>query len=181
MADTSNGLIYGLSEIAFKPEGEGSEEVIFGWVSEEGLSPSGSAASFTDIYAAQVADGPVDSIQTNPGSDAFDFTLIQLKADNLVKIFGGKAEADGSWTPPTTFVKTGQMTFKCHSGHSMRIFRARVSKSQFQNGMNMSNVFGIGINVQMLKPTDGKERRSRIYPPGVEPDTSDTTADGAGG
>lgn len=180
MADTSNGLIYGLSEVSFKPEGEGSEEVIFGWISQDGLAPSGTAASFTDIYAAQVADGPVDSIMTDPGSDAFDFTLIQLKADNLVKIFGGKAEADGAWTPPTTFVKTGVMTFRAQSGHSMRIFRARVSKSQFQNGMNMSNVLGIGINVKMLKPAD-KERRSRVYPPGVDPDTSDTTADRAGG
>ena len=68
--------------------------------------------------------------------------------------------------------------FKAHSGHSLRIFKARVSKSQFQNGLNMSNVLGIGINVQMLKDAD-KERRFRIYPPGVEPDTSDQTADGA--
>lgn len=178
--DKSNGLIYGLAEVSFKPEGEGSEEVIFGWISQDGLVPSGTAPSFTDIFAVQVTDGPVDSIMTDPGSDAFDFTLIQLKADNLAKVFGGKAETDGAWTPPTTFVKTGVMTFKAQSGHSMRIFKARVSKSQFQNGMNMSNVLGIGINVKMLKPDD-KERRFRTYPPGVEPDTSDTTADAAGG
>lgn len=176
MADKSNGLIYGLAEVSFKPEDEGSEEVIFGWISQDGLVPSGTAPSFADIYAAQVTDGPVDSLMSDPGSEAFDFTLIQLKADNLSKIFGGKAEADGSWTPPTTFVKTGVMTFKTQSGHSMRIFKARVSKSQYQNGLNMSNVLGIGINVKMLKPDD-KERRSRIYPPGVEPDTSDQTAD----
>ena len=35
----------------------------------------------------------------------------------------------------------------------------------------------MGIRVDMLKTTDGKERRYRIYPPGVVPDTSDTTAD----
>ena len=169
MADTSNGLIFGLAQVMFAPD-QGTE-VELGWISEEGLSPSGSAASFTDIYAAQVTDGP---------SDAFDMTLIQLKADNLSKIFGGKAEADGSWTPPSSFVKTGVVTFKAHSGHSMRIFKARVSKSQFQNGLNMNNVMGIGINVQMLKDAD-KERRFRIYPPGVTPDTSDETADGAEG
>lgn len=179
MADNSNGLIYGLAEVSFKPAG-GGEEVIFGWISQEGLVPSGTAPSFTDIFAAQVTDGPVDSLMSDPGSDAFDFTLIQLKADNLVKIFGGKAEADGAWTPPTTFVKTGIMTFRAQSGHSMRIFKARVSKSQFQNGMNMSNVLGIGINVKMLKPDD-KERRFRTYPPGVEPDDSDQTADAAAG
>lgn len=177
MADTSNGLMFGLAQVKFKADQ--GEEVELGWISEEGLSPSGSAASFTDIYAAQVTDGPVDSIMSNPGSDAFDMTLIQLKADNLSKIFGGKAEADGSWTPPSSFVKTGVVTFKAHSGHSMRIFKARVSKSQFQNGLNMNNVMGIGINVQMLKDAD-KERRFRIYPPGVEPDEADGTADAAG-
>ena len=178
MADTSNGLIFGLAQVMFAPDQ--GDEVELGWISEEGLSPSGSAASFTDIYAAQVTDGPVDSIMSNPGSDAFDMTLIQLKADNLSKIFGGKAEADGSWTPPSSFVKTGVVTFKAHSGHSMRIFKARVSKSQFQNGLNMNNVMGIGINVQMLKDAD-KERRFRIYPPGVVPDPSDDAADGAEG
>ena len=177
MADTSNGLMFGLAQVKFKADQ--GEEVELGWISEEGLSPSGSAASFTDIYAAQVTDGPVDSIMSNPGSDAFDMTLIQLKADNLSKIFGGKAEADGSWTPPSSFVKTGVVTFKAHSGHSMRIFKARVSKSQFQNGLNMNNVMGIGINVQMLKDAD-KERRFRIYPPGVEPNEADETADAAG-
>lgn len=175
MADTSNGLIYGLAEFAFKPESE-EEDVILGWISEDGLQPAGNEAQFLDIYAAQVTDGPVDSIMQNPGSDAFNCTLIQLKADNLVKVFGGKAEADDSWTPPTTFVKTGVATLKTHSGHHMRIFSARVSKSNFANGINMSNVLGIGINVQMMKPKD-KDRRFRIYPPGVEPDTSDTTAD----
>lgn len=177
MADTSNGLMFGLAQVKFKADQ--GEEVELGWISEEGLSPSGSAASFTDIYAAQVTDGPVDSIMSNPGSDAFDMTLIQLKADNLSKTFGGKAEADGSWTPPSSFVKTGVVTFKAHSGHSMRIFKARVSKSQFQNGLNMNNVMGIGINVQMLKDAD-KKRRFRIYPPGVEPNKADETADAAG-
>ena len=73
------------------------------------------------------------------------------------------------------------MTLKAHSGHSIRIFNARVSRNGFQNGINMQNVLAMGVRVDMLKPTDGKERRYRIYPPGVTPDTSDTTADGAGG
>ena len=41
----------------------------------------------------------------------------------------------------------------------------------------MQGVLGFGIRVDMLKPTDGKGRRWRSYPPGVEPDTSDSTAD----
>lgn len=41
--------------------------------------------------------------------------LIQLKAQNLVDIFGGTAEDDGSYTPPANFVATGVLTIKTHS------------------------------------------------------------------
>lgn len=176
MADTSNGLIYGIAEVKFKPTVGGQEKTI-GWLDENGMQPAGNAPSFMDVYAAQVTDGPVDSILQNPGSDAFTMNLIQLKAQALVDIFGGTAEADGAYTPPANFVASGVLTLKAHSGHSFRIFNARLSRNGWQNGLNMQNVFAFGIRVDMLAPADGKERRYRIYPPGVEPDTSDTTAD----
>ena len=78
-------------------------------------------------------------------------------------------------------MKTGVLTIKMHSGHSFRVFNARLSRNGWQNGMNMNSVLAMGIRVDMLKPTDGKERRWRSYPPGVTPDTSDETADGAAG
>lgn len=68
-----------------------------------------------------------------------------------------------------------------HSGHSFRVFNARLSCNGFQNGINMQNVLAMGIRVDILKPTDGKERRYRIYPPEVKPDTADSTADAAAG
>lgn len=179
MADNSNGLIYGVAEVKFK-ESQGEEKTL-GWLDENGMQPAGNAPQFLDVYAAQVTDGPVDSIQTNPGSDAFTINLIQLSAKNMSEVFGGKAEADGAYTPPANFVKTGVLTIKMHSGHNFRVFNARLSRNGWQNGMNMSNVLGFGIRVDMLKPTDGKERRWRIYPPGVVPDTSDETADRAAG
>ena len=179
MADNSNGLMYGVAMVKFK-EAQGEEKTL-GYLDENGMQPAGQAPQFMDVYAAQVADGPVDSIQTNPGSDAFTMNLIQLKAENMVTVFGGKAETDGAYTPPANFVKTGVLTIKMHSGHSFRVFNARLSRNGWQNGMNMSNVLAMGIRVDMLKPTDGKERRWRSYPPGVEPDTSDQTADGAAG
>lgn len=175
MADTSNGIIYGTAEVKFKASA-GTDKTI-GWLDENGMQPAGNAPSFTDVYAAQVTDGPVDSILQNPGSDAFTMNLIQLKAQNLVDIFGGTAEEDGSYTPPANFVATGVLTIKTHSGHSFRVFNARLSRNGWQNGLNMQNVFAFGIRVDMLKPADGKERRWRIYPPGVVPDTSDATAD----
>jgi hypothetical protein len=177
MADTSNGLMYGVAKVAFKPSGEGGEEKTLGWLDENGMQPAGNAPTFMDVMAAQVTDGPVDSIMTNPGSDAFTMNLIQLNAENMVNVFGGKAEADGSYTPPTKMVANGVLTITMHSGHSFRVFNSRLSRNGWQNGINMQNVLAMGIRVDMLKTTDGKERRYRIYPPGVVPDTSDTTAD----
>lgn len=175
MADTSNGLMYGVAAVKFKTS-EGGEKTL-GWLDENGMQPAGNAPTFMDVNAAQVTDGPVDSIMTNPGSDAFTMNLIQLNAENMVNVFGGKKEADGSYTPPTKMVANGVLTITMHSGHSYRVFNSRLSRNGWQNGINMQNVLAMGIRVDMLKPTDGKERRYRIYPPGVTPDTADSTAD----
>lgn len=178
MADTSNGLMYGVAAVKFKaPEGE---EKTLGWLDENGMQPAGNAPTFMDVMAAQVTDGPVDSIMTNPGSDAFTMNLIRLKAEDMVAVFGGKAEADGSYTPPSKMVANGMLTISMHSGHNFRVFNSRLSRNGWQNGINMQNVLAMGIRVDMLKPTDGKDRRYRIYPPGVTPDESDSTADAAG-
>lgn len=175
MADTSNGLMYGVAAVKFKPAS--GEEKTLGWLDENGMQPAGNAPTFMEVYAAQVTDGPVDSIMTNPGSDAFTMNLIKLDAQSMVDVFGGKKETDDSYTPPTSFVATGVLTISMHSGHSFRVFNARLSRNGWQNGINMQNVLAFGIRVDMLKPTDGKDRRFRIYPPCVEPDTADTTAD----
>lgn len=175
MADTSNGLMYGVAAVKFKTS-EGGEKTL-GWLDENGMQPAGNAPTFMDVNAAQVTDGPVDSIMTNPGSDAFTMNLIKLDAQSMVDVFGGKKEADGSYTPPTKMVANGVLTITMHSGHSFRVFNSRLSRNGWQNGINMQNVLAMGIRVDMLKPTDGKERRYRIYPPGLEPNTADSTAD----
>lgn len=175
MANTSNGLMYGVAAVKFKTS-EGGEKTL-GWLDENGMQPAGNAPTFMDVNAAQVTDGPVDSIMTNPGSDAFTMNLIKLDAQSMVDVFGGKKEADGSYTPPTKMVANGVLTITMHSGHSFRVFNSRLSRNGWQNGINMQNVLAMGIRVDMLKPTDGKERRYRIYPPGVEPNTADSTAD----
>ena len=60
MADTSNGIIYGTAEVKFKATA-GMDKTI-GWLDENGMQPAGNAPSFMDVFAAQVTDGPVDSI-----------------------------------------------------------------------------------------------------------------------
>lgn len=178
MADTSNGLMYGVAAVKFKASGSGSQEKTLGWLDENGMQPAGNAPTFLDVMAAQVTDGPVDSIMTNPGSDAFTMSLIQLNAQSMVDVFGGKAGADGSYTPPAKMIANGVLTIIMHSGHGFRIFNARLIRNGFQNGINMQNVLAMGIRVDMLKPTDGKDRRYRTYPPGTEDfDAVDSTED----
>lgn len=158
MTDISNGIIYGVAEVKFK-------EKVIGYIDEQGMQPAGNAPSFMDVYAAQVQDGPVDSIMTNPGSDAFTFNLIKLNTESLVDVIGGtKGAADESWTPPAVMVATGTMDIKTHSGHTFSIPNARVSKNGMQNGLNMSNVLAFGFRVDMMKPADGSDR-FKIIPP----------------
>lgn len=164
MADKSNGIIYGVAEVKFK-------EKVIGYIDEQGMQPAGNAPSFMDVHVAQVQDGPVDSIMTNPGSDAFTFNLIQLKAENLVDVIGGtKGAADDSWTPPAVMMGTGPMDIKTHSGHTFTIPNARVSKNGLQNGLNMSNVLAFGFRVDMMKPATGGERYKIVPPADAAPD-----------
>ena len=159
MSDTSNGIIYGVAEVKFK-------EKVIGYIDDQGMQPAGNAPSFLDIYAAQQLDGPVESIMTNPGSDAFTFNLIKLKAENLVDVIGGTKGADDSWAPPATMMTTGAMAIKTHSGHTFSIPSARISRNGFQNGLNMSAVFAMGFRVDMLQPANGGDRY-KIIPPGA--------------
>lgn len=168
MADTSNGLMYGVAKVTFKAAGAEGQEKTLAWLDENGMHPAGNAPSFLDVFAAQITDGPVDSIMTNPGSDAFTMNLIQLNAQSMVDVFGGKAGTDGSYTPPSKMLANGVLTITMHSGHGFRIFNARLSRNGFQNGINMQNVLAMGIRVDMLKPADGKDRRYRTYPPGTK-------------
>ena len=64
--DKSNGLMYGVAAVKFKTS-EGEEKTL-GWLDENGMQPAGNAPTFMDVNAAQVTDGPVDSIMTNPGT-----------------------------------------------------------------------------------------------------------------
>lgn len=44
--------------------------VEIGWFDEQGVTPAGTAPATVDIYA-QVKDGPVATITSNPGKKAF--------------------------------------------------------------------------------------------------------------
>lgn len=158
MAFTDDGLIYGLAKVTL-----GSD--ILGYIDEQGLQPAGTAAQRKDVYAAQVKDGHVLSIMSNPGKKAFKMNLIQLDGAGLVKAIGGTVDTTtGKYSPPEgAWEKTDTMKIECDSGHIIDIAKARVSADDFTNGINSGNVLGLSLNIECLKPATGD--RINITPP----------------
>lgn len=163
-----DGLIYGLAHLKFK-------EKEIGLISEEGLQPAGSAPSTTDIYAAQVKDGPVMTLTTNPGKKAFTCTLIELNAESLVNTIGGTKDAKNNWEPPENWEDTGVMDVVADSGETLRFYNAKVTGSDFANGINSSNVLGLSLNIELLKDAEGK--RMKLFAKGIDPDTGTEAVD----
>lgn len=163
MAETSNGIIYGLAELKFAGK-------TLGWIDENGLQPAGNAPTFTPVKAAQVLTGSVASILSDPGTTAFTFNLIQLKAQNLADILGGTPGEHGSWTPPATVFKEGEAIIKCHSGDSFKIPSAKITRNGFPNGLNMQGVFAYSFRLD-FQVTEEAPAGFHQYPPGVNPET----------
>ncbi|MDR0937989.1 MAG: hypothetical protein LBN29_01350 [Mediterranea sp.] len=159
---TSSDLIYGIALVKF-----GGVEI--GWLSQDGLQPAGTAPSSTPIYAAQVKDGPVISLLTTPGLTAFTATLIDLSAEAMINVIGGTTDDNGGYEPPEKWEKSGVMDIKCDSGHTIRLYNAKVSGTDFGNGINTSNVLGLGIRIEVMKDANGK--RLKTFKPGIDPET----------
>ena len=155
-------LIFGMSQVKFC----GLE---IGWFDEQGVTPAGTAATQVDIYAAQVKDGPVGTITSNPGKKAFTGNLIDMSAENLVKVIGGTKDEQGNWEPPEKWEKTGVMDSVCDSGHTIRLYNAKVTGNDFGGGVNSQGVLSIQLNIEVMKDEDGK--RMKIFAPGIDPET----------
>lgn len=160
-------LIYGMSLVKFC-----GEEI--GWFDDQGLTPAGTAATQVDVYSAQVKDGPVATITSNPGKKAFTGNLIDMSAENLVNTIGGTKDEGGSWEPPVKWEKTGVMDIVCDSGHTIRLYNAKVSGNDFSGGINSQGVLALTLNIEVMKDATGKSQK--IFAPGVDPDTGKPAA-----
>lgn len=154
--------IYGLNQVKFDGE-------IIGWIDEQGLQPAGTAPTQVDVYAAQVKDGPIATITSNPGKKAFTCNLIDMSADSLVNTIGGTKDADGNWEPPEKWEKTAAMDISCDSGETIRFFNAKVTGNDFANGINSQGVLALTLNIELLKNEAGKSLK--IFGKGIDPDT----------
>lgn len=157
----NNGLVYGIGKLKFN-----NKEI--GWISQDGLSPKGEAKQTTAIYAAQVHDGPVDEITSNPGTTAFGFKLIQLTPEKCKDVLGGTVSAtDGAYEPPADFKDLeGPFEVECVSGHKIEIPRAKIS-GELADAVNMNGTLSYDCTVKCLKPLEENKTRYRIVPPQI--------------
>lgn len=163
--------MYGLGQVKFSGK-------ILGWIDEQGLQPAGTAPTQVDVYAAQVKDGPVATITSNPGKKAFTCNLIDLSAENLVSAIGGTKDANGNWEPPEKWENTGVMDISCDSGETIRFSNAKVTGNDFANGINSQGVLALALNIELLKDEDGK--RLKIFAKGIDPETGAPVVNPAG-
>nr|DAH07224.1 MAG TPA: hypothetical protein [Caudoviricetes sp.] len=154
--------IYGLAQAKF-------DNKVIGWIDEQGLQPAGTAPTQLDVYAAQVKDGPVVTITSNPGKKAFTCNLIDLSTENLVSVIGGTKDVNGNWEPPEKWEKTGVMDILCDSGETIRFFNAKVTGNDFANGINSQGVLALALNIELLRNEDGKSLK--IFAKGINPET----------
>ncbi len=155
-------LFYGLAKLLFGGKA-------LGVVDSNGVQPSGTAPTRTPIYGAQKKDGPLITLISNPGTTAFDVTLLDLSADGLVDAIGGEKDANGNYTPPKHAEKVGVLDFVADSGHTIRLYKARVSFNDFANGINSSNLLGLKLHIEVEADENGKTWKK--FAPGIDPDT----------
>ena len=60
------------------------------------------------------------------------------------------------------------------SGETLRFYNAKVTGSDFTNGINSSNVLGLSLNIELLKNSEGK--RMKLFAKGIDPDTGTEAA-----
>lgn len=162
MADTSDGYIYGLDEFIFKGKK-------FGMISEDGMTPGGSAPSKTQIRGAQVRNAVVKTLVTQPGNKVFNFNLIQLKTtDGWKDCFGGEVDASGVYSAPAVEdILEGPAVIKCASGHTIVIKNATLTPN-LAGAINLAQTLQIQCELEFLIPPDGTTPY-QVYPPGQNP------------
>lgn len=92
MAGTHDGYIYGLSILKFGGK-------TLGMISDDSVDWGGDDPQTIEVWAAQNRQAPVKQIVEKPGTDKFEFDLIELKPNNLKDVMGG-AVTGGKWSAP---------------------------------------------------------------------------------
>ena len=157
MPEVNDGYIYGLDEFYFN-------EKKVGYISEEGISFSGDAPSSTQIRAAQARNAVVKTLISNPGSDKCEFTLIELKKENIEAVFGGSVAGGVYSAPRSKNPIEGRGFVKCFSGHKIDIPNATLT-GNLSGSVSLAGVLSIKCTLDINLPDDGVSGPFKIYDP----------------
>ena len=153
----NDGFIYGLDEFYFNGKK-------LGYISEDGLQPSGDEPATTAVRAAQARNAVVKNILTSPGTDRFNFNVIELKKENIVTVFGGTAVGDAYTAPRVKAALEGRAFIKCFSGHKIDIPKASLT-SNLAGTINLAGVMQIACKLEIAVPDDELKGPFTIYDP----------------
>ena len=155
----TDGYIYGLDELWFNG-------IKIGYISEEGLVAGGDQPSSTQIRAAQAKNQVVKTLTTAPGTLRFTFTLIELKKENIVPVFGGSVAGGVYSAPRNPESPEGRAFIKCFSGHKIDLPKAKIT-SNLTGNINLASVLSIACTMDVALPDDVTKGPFQIYDPGT--------------
>lgn len=104
--------VHGLKQLKFNSK-------TIGYINEEGVDWGGDEPTTVKVFAAQMPTTAVCELIDNPGSDVLSFDLIQLDAQSLADVMGGKVKGT-SWEAPAIKAPiVGAFEILTHSGHKI--------------------------------------------------------------
>lgn len=114
--------VYGLKQLKFNNK-------VIGYINEEGVDWGGDEPSTVKIFAAQAPGAPAIELLDNPGSDVLTFDLIQLDAQSMANVMGGKVQTSTYTASATKEPIVGAFEILTHSGHKIAGGRASLIAS----------------------------------------------------
>lgn len=174
MEGINDGYMMLLDEVSFGGK-------VLGNISEEGIDFGGDKPTYNKLFAAQVRTGPVKKVVSNPGTTTLAFQMIQLVAQHMVAIAGGKVTGEKWDAPEKMETKEGALVIKTGTGQTIRIKKVALSGLIRGKLGNSGNLY-MDCEAEMLSPTDGSSPYS-IEPttPGVMVDAETVNFPKAGG
>lgn len=154
---------------------------VLGNISEEGIDFGGDKPTYNKLFAAQVRTGPVKKVVSNPGTTTLAFQMIQLVAQHMADIAGGKVTGEKWDAPEKMETKEGALVIKTGTGQTIRIKKVALSGLIRGKLGNSGNLY-MDCEAEMLSPADGSSPYS-IEPtsPGVAVDAESVSFPKSGG
>lgn len=155
MEAINDGYMMLLDEVTFNGKPIGN-------ISEEGIDFGGDKPTYNKLFAAQVRTSAVKKVVANPGTTVLAFQMIQLLAQNMADIAGGKVTGEKWDAPEKVEAKEGVLVIKTGTGQTITC--KKVSLSGLIRGKlgNSGNLY-MDCEAELLSPENG------VSPFSIEP------------